>query len=668
MRGRASGVGMVLVAGVLAVGVARGEVRAPVRAPEPLDLAALPESPRLDGPALAAALRSGDLATARRLAASWRFRNPGGAPPPVEPLTEVLYRLSLGFREIEAGPLRLRTAPRAKPISAAMREDLVHGYTRLARRLLGAPPPPVRVHVVESLPGALHGVHLGGHVVVEREGLPGVLFHELGHFLLDHHPGGRRLQGEMNWLEEGLCEWLAHGEDLLLRGLPPVCERLPESPAALFPSPDLARPPPKDASAAYLPAAIAASLVEGGRSPFREGVPGLLRRLAAGEDAASALRAVTRADPATFADRWRAAMGAACLPSALERTRGEVRARLGVVDAAMRGDHARAARELAAAAQGRLGETPPWIVRDAISLGSRLVRDPDAHEALEELAESVPWAGLAIPGAFQSEAWRAPLEKLLAEGPPPRALLYLTLMLWSSPHRQAVRDAWTQGFARHAEETEWLQAAIVHAAFMGRLEPPPDGPYARVRRRLETIARKLAGRDEGAPDLAEAVAEARAAYAFGSGDFGAAEEVLEEELAAAGWDPRRALNLAACRFRRGDLAGAQDVYRRALMLDPTHSGLRVGLAQVALREERWDEAATLLAHLEVEGEDGYRVLEGRARIAEARGLAEEAARWRDALKEATAPPSDSPIPALFQVMVYTPLDDLVLQLAADRGR
>jgi Flp pilus assembly protein TadD len=648
------------VVGALLTGLASGQVQAP----EPLDLETLPAAPRLDGPAIPRALEAGDLAAARRITAAWRFRNPTGAPPPVEPLTEVLYRLSLGFREVQAGPIHFRTAPRAAPISPKLLEEYVDGYTELARRLLGSAPPEVRVHVAESLPGALHGIHLGGHVVVDRGGLPDVLYHELAHFLISRHPGGRRLSRELKWLEEGLCERLSRSDSLLLHGLPPRCDRLPEDPHELFPVADLSRRPPQDPGAAYLPAAVASALVEGGASPFREGVPGLLRRLAAGEDAEDALRAASAMDRDGLARHWRRAMSSVCLPEALEHARGPVRGRLQAIDAAMRGDAAQAARHLAAAAGQDPGRARPWMVRDAIAIGRRLVRDPTGGAALAVLAEALPWAGLAIPGAFQSESWRAPLERLLGGGPPPRALLYLTLMLWETPHRDAVLQAWTEGFAKHAEETEWLQAAVLHAAFLGRLRPSPDAPYARVSQRLETIAAKLEGREDLARDLAEGVAEARAAYAFGAGDFGTAQDVLGRELAAAGWDARRALNLAACRYRKGDVTGAADVYRRALTLAPEHSGLRVGLAQVALRQERWDEAALLLEGLDPRGEDGYRILEGRARVAEAREQPEEAARWRAELEKVEDPPSDSPVPALFQVMIFTPLDDLVLELAA----
>lgn len=649
-----------LLGGALLASVAWSQARAPA----PLDLAAIPPEPTLDGQAIARALVEGDVGTARRLAASWRFRRPQGPPPPVVPLTAVLYQLSLGHREVVAGPLVLRTPPRAAPLSDAMQRQLVEGYVELSHRLLGVDPPPVRVHIVDSLPGALHGIHLVGHVVVERDGLPEVFFHELAHFLLQHHPGGRRLGMEVPWLEEGLCEWVSFRRDPRLAKAPPICDRLPASPVELFPSPDLARAPGADPGAAYLPAAYAAGLVDGGPSPFRERIPQLLRRLADGQPVEDALRAVTGVDLATFAARWRRTLGVACLPEALTRSHGLVRARLGYVDAVLRGDPAGSVRGLAAAAELVPGEgVPPWMVQDAIQLGGRLVGRPDTEAALGELARAIPWAGLAIPGAFQDEAWSEPLARLLAAAPPPRALLYLTLMLWNTPHRQAVQDAWTQGFALHGEDTEWLQAAVLHAAFVGRLDPPPEAPYARVSQRLESIARKLAGRTDRAPDLAEGVAEARAAYAFGSGNYAIAEEVLESELAEAGWDWRRALNLAACRYRRGDGAGAEDAYRRALMLAPDHPALRVGLAQVALEGKRWDEAAALLADLDPAGEDGYRILEGRARIAEARQQADEAARWRAEMEKVEEPPSDSPVPALFQVMVFTPLDKLVADLA-----
>lgn len=630
-----------------------------------LDPLGIPAVPVLDPAEVAAHLGAGRVVEAQRLCSSWRYRQPAEAARPLLALVKAIHQLDRSATRVPLGRLTLLRLPGLR--APADPEDLERFYRETARELLGdESPPPLTVHLVPDLDPLVHGAHFAGHLAVDARGWPQVARHELVHALMARHPAREALRGRDYWLEEGLAEVLGRQEDPRLTAWLPLREEVPASPGELFPPQGIWRGRHPDPAIDYLGAMVAAQLLLGGPSPFTPGPGVLLDDLAARSRLDPLLARRFPGGRQEFDARWVATMrreyslGEGEVPPGANPW--QVRARY--LGPARRGRWTAAADAFLGELPGFAGSLPGWMLTDAIRLGEALGRagDPAAMAALARLAEQVPLVGLTATTGLRDASWsRRVLDRVLEAHPPPRLLLYLTLMTWGSAHQGAVEAAWGRGFARHADETAWLQGEGVRIAYRGRLDPA-DEDFAAVHLRLQRLAARLEGRTDPDLGLVDALEEARAAYAFGAGDFAASAAVLEGTLARRGLEARTLLNLGAARLRAGQLERAQEVYRAGILLDPSFPGLRLGLAVTHLQRGDLPGARRLLEEAPRDTEDEPRRLATLAAVRRAQGEVLEAERL---VAEAAARgfrTGGSPVPAEFRVMIETGLEPMLEEL------
>lgn len=636
----------------------------PLGAAARLDPLVVPGEPALEVPVIVRLLLKGQFREAQGLVAAWQYRNSPRRALPLVHLVRHIYRLSLGSRVIHGEGIEL-----VHPPDMEFQGDLAgleEFYRRAARQILGRPPPRARIHVVRKLEGALHGVHLAGHVVVEENDWEQVARHELVHLLFGLHPGARRLGPDWYWLQEGLAESMALEQDPRLTGRVPRADQYPESPAELWPRKGMWNPPAHPPGVDQMGALLAARMLFGGPSPFVPRVGRVLDGVAAGmspEQVIAALRGWPWED---FVARWREmARQHYGLGESLPRGPGAWPRRAVYLGPASRGEVPGAARALAA--ELARGEPPAWMIQDALRLGPLLARrggEPE-REALRVLYRALPLIGLVVPASLRDADWaRRVLDELLAGKPSPEALLYMTLMLWKSPVRPRVEEAWARAWEENRERTRWIQAEGIRLSYMGRLEPP-EGGFAPVLVQLQEVEAKLAGRSDRDPALQASLDEATAAYAFGSGDFATCEAVVRRQLDRRGVHMRLLLNRAACLHRLGRLEEAEEAYQEGLFLDPDYPGFRLGLGATLLARGRAEAARTVLEEARGKREHQRRILVTLARAREALGeelREEERAAVAEEAAEEAPPGGRSPVPAEFMVMVHTQLDNLVERL------
>jgi tetratricopeptide (TPR) repeat protein len=631
-------------------------------APARLDPLNIGPEPRLELEALGPLVLAGKLEEAQTLCASWKYRYHEKQALPLLHLIARIYQLSLGAQVQKYGRITVLTPYSMEPPQGV--EDLEVFYREASHSLLGRPPPPVRIHMVEELGGELHGVHFVGHIVVAKKDSQRVVRHELIHLLLSLHPGGQRLQKEWYWIQEGLAESLSHQGDPRLVERMPLRETLPDSLAKIFPRSGLWNPPAGAPGVDSMGALLGVRVLFGGHSPFTPGVKQFLDTLAGGlspPEALQSLRGWTIDElDAHWLRRFREDFSLGEESPSLDSPWGR---RAAYLRLALRGHPVEAARVLA----GFLGngQPPDWMLQDALKIGTMLGRQGDeaARSGLRELYRAVPLVGLVVPASLQDEDWASRvLDKILAQDPPPETLLYALLLLWNTPSRKRVEAGWAKGWAQHGEEIRWLQGEGIRLSYLGRLEPP-EGGWAAVLSRLQRIQVRLKGREGQDPGMRLSLDEARAAFAFGAEDFGACEQILRERLEESGWERRQVLNLAAAIYRQGKYVEALKVYQQGLFLDPDYPGYRLGLGATLLALGRAGDARKILEAANAGNEYGARILATRAKVQRVLGDLDGVEKLEDEAAKRGYQAKGSPVPAEYQVMVFTQLEKLVADLS-----
>ena len=251
--------------------------------------------------------------------------------------------------------------------------------------------------------------------------------------------------------------------------------------------------------------------------------------------------------------------------------------------------------------------------RQALALSSRAV---DARAALSELASDRQDAGEAVEIARQAVA--------------------------AGPHNLGAHLALLRGLVdlRSAKEAE---AALAVA----KLEAPADARVTYFAGRVALIADKpdhalaldrfeaAIGRD---PKLAAAYVAA-AVTLSADGKSTAALDLLQKAEAQAGDDPARVRELGAAYVGLGKLSEAEAIFRRALQKSDVLA-IRLGLSQVLERENRLEDALSVLQPLEKLSPMPSGLTGDKARILSKLGKRQEARLlYEKALAEKSASPS-----------------------------
>lgn len=634
---------------------------------DPLELPA--QVPTLDARGMAAAYQRGDPEAAQRIASAWHYRNPDKAGVPLLQLAQRVYEVSRSDRAETRGLVTLRYPP--GPTPPIDLEALDRFYREAGEALFGQRPPPVQVNVVRALGRGLHGAHFAGQVLVDFQGGDAVARHELSHLLFALHVAAPRVRAEMYWLDEGVAEVVGkRGEDprLLLR--PARLDQAPESLDALFPDQGTWRGNPENPDADYLGAWLAARRLLGDR-PYTSGA--LAQLLGAARMAPDRDFWVRSVHPQGWRDLeagWLEALRAEYVlrPSALYAATLERPLEAGwparFFALSLAGED-KLAEALAVVAEAHRPGTPVpvWMMQDAMGLGFAAARrhsdEFDASAALAPLVRSIPEIGLLVPLHLREpeEAERV-LEGILGAEPRYPALLYLLLAYWDSPWRPRIEKAWAAAVERNQEDPAWRAAAVLEAAFRGRLDEDA-GDFSAVQARIEELAARVPEDAEVPLDLRHAFDESRAAYAIGALKPEAAEAVIRGQLVREGVSCRLLLNLGSTLYTQERFAEALEVYQQGLFLDPSFPGFRLGLGATLLRLGRAEDAATVLGEAGSGGPDAGRMLATRARVAEALGDPEEAERLQALAEAEGIDESLHEVPAEYEVTIYNNLESLL---------